>query len=289
MSSRVLAIVSKQTQYIVYASLIVISAEKSNFIYILQYWNRNQLSRLINEGFDLHRHLCTMCKGYELPAKYKMMLKTKLLAVCLQTAIIISVTFSFESITYNVLVLLYSNWTSLLMSSTIFCGLFVIWQFYLMLNHKLKQCMAEVKEVSTMGKAQQMRMQRFCDLSDDIDRLGCLHARCLTLTEQMNQFFSATLFVTLFYAFVVTLSQLFFIYGMIARKVMGLNVDTMNDMYSSCLRTLFYTLEIYFIVSVSNEVINEGRKPGLMLFFSAEDIDDRLSRSVSNAEVLIKK
>lgn len=275
---------AKKTLHVVYAGLIVMSAEKSNFIYILQYWNRDKFARLINEGFELHRHICLTCKDYAvgLSAKSRAMLKTKLIATFLQVVVIIIDPFTFDSINYNVLVLIYSHFTGIAMSSTIFCGLFAVWQFYVRLNNKLRQCIAEVKILTTSHKAQQMRMQRFCDLSDHIDRLACLYARCLVFTEQLNKFFSVPLFLTLSYAFAVILSELFFIYGIFSRKIMGVTSYTPDIFYTSVLPVFVYTWEIYFTVSISNELMTQARETGIMLYSSADDMDDRLKRSVSH-------
>lgn len=275
------AVDSTQTQFLVYVILLMLSAEKSNFIYILQYLNRNKLSTLVNEGYELHHHICIMCKDVGVPANYNTMLKAKIFSIFLQVAILISASFAFDSFDYNALVLLYSHWTVAMMSSTIFSGLFVVWQFYLALNNKLRQCMAKVKAVTASNKIQQMRMQRFCDLSDEIDRLACLYARCSVLTEQMNKYFSVTLFVTIAYTFGIILSQLFFIYSVIAKLVTGISSDT-AEMYRCGVIILYYSMDIYFIVSVSGHVANAGRQPGMMLYSMEDDIDARLNRSVSH-------
>lgn len=273
--------IDKQTKYIVYVIILMLCAEKSNFIYILQYWNQNKLARLINEVFELHHHINIMCQDVELPDKCNIMHKAKIFSILLQVAILISVAFAFDTLNYNGLVLLYSHWTGALMSSTIFCGLFVVWQFYLTLNNKIGQCMAEVKAVTVSNQGQQMRMQRFCELSDEIDRLACLYARCSVFTEQMNKYFSVTLFVTIAYAFAIILAQLFFIYGTIVRLVTGIP-SAMGEIYICGAVLLFYSIEIYFIVSVSSNVINNGRQPGMMLYSLGDDIDARLNRSVSH-------
>lgn len=272
---------SKRTLYIVSSILIVLSAEKSSFIYILQYWNRHNLIRLVIEGFQLHSHILIICKdvAISLPATTKAMLKAKVPATFLQLAFIDTLMFNYSP-NYNIMILFFSHWISVLMSSTVFCAIFIIWQFYLILNEKLMLCMAEVKILTSSKASSQMRMQRFCDLSDEIDRLACLYARCLVFTEQMNKYLSVALFMILAYAFATILSQLFFIYGMIARLVTGVSSDT-SDIYTCGAVILFYSVDIYFIVSVSNKLINAGRQPGMMLYSLGDDIDIRLNRSVS--------
>lgn len=276
---------SSPTIYIVLIILIVLSAEKAIYIYILQYWSRNQLMRVINDGFELYNHIRVLCKDIAvgLPDKQKKRLSFKVAVTLFQFVFVEAVAFSILFVSFNILMLCYSHWISVMMSSTIFCGLFIVWQFYWMLNQELRRCMDELKMVNT-SKASHMRMQRFCDLSDDIDRLSCLYSRCLVFTEQINKYFSVMLFMTIGYGFAVILSQLFFIYGIISRRLTG-SVDS-SDIFSylvSCgVVILFYSVDIYFIVSVSNEVYNEGRTPGLMLYSLGDDIDDRLYRSVSH-------
>lgn len=272
---------SKQILFTISAILIVLSAESSIFLYFLQYWKRHKLLRLINDGFELHNHILYQCMddAVRLSAKSKAILIWKLLATFSQFVFIEAIVFSLKTFSYNLWIIAYSYYVGLMMSSTFFCASFVVWQFFLMLNQKLKRCMAEVKIV-TSSKTCQMRMQRFCVLSDQIDRLACLYARCLEFTEQMNKYFSATLLVIIAYAFAVILSQLFFIYGMIARLVMGTSTDS-SAIFTCGAVVLFYTVDIYFVVSISNEVINAGRQPGTMLYSLGNDIDDRLNRSVS--------
>lgn len=279
----IIPIDSKPTLYTVSAILIVLSGEKSHFLFILQFWNRKKLMTLINEGFQLHNHILIMCKdvAIRLPATSKTMLRAKVPATLFQIAFLDTYTLSFnKSSNYNILLLVYSHWVSVMMSSTFFCGIFIVWQFYLILNQKLMRCMAEVKTLTSSSKTCQMRMQRFCDLSDEIDRLSCLYARCLVFTEQMNSYFSAALFMIIAYAFAAILSQLFFAYGMIARLVTDVSSDT-SEIYACGAVFLFYSVDVYFIVSVSNEVLNAGREPGMMLYSFGDDIDERLNRSVS--------
>lgn len=283
--------IASPTIYIVLVILIVLSAEKANFIYMLQYWNNHKLMRLINEGFELYKHLIVICKdaAIGLPVNAKNILSVKVTVTLLQFAILQALIFSIQYVSFNILILFNSHWIGIMMSSTIFCGLFIVRHFYWMLNMNLRRCMSELKMVTT-SKACHMRMQRFCDLSDDIDRLACLYARCLVFTEQMNKYFSVTIFMTIGYAFALILSQLFFIYSTISR-IMTANIVDSSDNYlyvGSCGSIiLFYSVDIYFIVSVSNDISKAGRKPGLMLYSLGEDIDDRLHRSVSHDDITI--
>lgn len=279
---------SKLTLYVVSFILILLSAGKSNILYMSQFWYRHQIMRLINEGFELRNHILKMCKdvAIRLPAKSKAMLRAKVPATYLQLAFLNTTFFSLKTVTYNIVLRIYNQWISILMASTIFCGIFIIWLFYLMLNQKLIRCMAEVKMVSS-SKPIQTRMQRFCDLSDEIDRLACLYSRCLVFTEHLNQYFSAALFTIISYAFAVILFELFVIYGMLARLVMGVSSDT-NEIYISGAIVLFYAVDIFFIVRVSNELSNAGLQPGMILYSFGNDIDDRLDQSVSRTAFFYK-
>lgn len=272
---------SKLTLYVVSFLLILLSAEKSNILYMSQFWYRHEIMRLVNEGFDLHNDILNMCKDVprRLPAKSKAMLRAKVPATYMQLAFLNTTFFSLKTVTFNLGLLIYNQWISILMSSSIFCGIFIIWQFYLMLNQKLLRCMADVKIV-TSSKPSPMRMQRFCDLSDEIDRLACLYSRCLVLTEKLNKYFSVPLFTIIAYSVAVILFELFRIYGMLARLVLGVSSDT-DEMHISVAIVLLYGVDIFFIVSVSNELFNAGCQPGMILYSLGNDIDDRLDRSVS--------
>lgn len=273
---------SKKTLFVVSFILILLSAQKANILYISQFWYRHQIMRLVNEGFELHNHILTTCKdvAVRLPAKSKAMLRAKVPATYMQLAFLNTTFFSRTTFTFNIVLLVYNQWISILMASTIFCGIFTIWQFYLILNQKLIRCMTEMKVVSS-SKPSQMRMQRFCDLSDEIDRLACLYSRCLVFTEQLNKYFSAALFTIIAYASAVILFELFLIYGTLAKLVMGVSPNT-NEICVSVSIVLFYAVDIFFIVRVSNELSNAGSQPGMILYTFGNDIDDRLNRSVSH-------
>lgn len=273
--------IESQTLYMVSAVLLVLNAEKSNLLYILQFCNRHKLLCLINDGFDLHNNIIFMCQDVEaeLMDKTKILIRKKVTATLFQIAIFYTAVFSIKSVSYHIFLLVYSHWISVMITSMFLCGLYIMWQFYRLLNQKLKQCMAKIKRMQT-SKMCKMRMQHFCDLSDDIDRLACLYSRCLNFTSQMNQYFSATLFMTIAYAFVLIVSQLFFIYDQLTKVVTGTSSAT-SDLYICGWILLYYIFDVYSIVSLSNALINEALQTGKMLYILDDDIDDRLSRSVS--------
>lgn len=278
------AVVStKASIYIVFVLIVVVSVEKSNFFYVYQIWNRKKLVKLINDGFELRQRICALCADDTLvvtgSTKSVIMFKAKLFGTVIQLLIIFLTNFIGKQNQYK-LEWIYSHFVGMIISTSFFCSVFVVWQFYFILNRRLRRCMDDVKREATSKLSSQMRMQRYCVLSDDIDQLANLYDRCLFFTGQVNGYFSAPLFLTVAYAFAVILTQMFFIYGILAQII----VNQPAEWYWIAKYfwfAVFYIMEIYFIVGVSSELSNEGRLTGTMLYSSVLNIDDRLNRSVS--------
>lgn len=274
---------TKASIYIVFTMIVVVSVEKSNFFYVYQYRNRKKLVKLINDGFELRQRICALCPDDTLlvngSTKSIIMFKAKLFGGVIQLLICIFGNLAVKQQQYK-LEWIYSHLVGTFISTSFFCSVFVLWQFYLILNRKLRRCMDDVKIEATSTLSSQMRMQRYCTLSDDIDRLANLYDRCLKFTAQVNGYFSAPLFLTISYAFAVILTQLFFIYGNLVQIVVNQPIDWC-EIAKDFWFAVFYIMEVYFIIGVSNELINEGRLAGTMLYSSVRNIDDRLNRSVS--------
>lgn len=272
---------NKSTIYIVFIMIVVVSMEKSNFFFVYQYRNRKKLVKLINDGFELRQRICALCTDDSLvtgSTKSKIMFKVKLFGTVFQLLIFFGCNLFVKQ--HYKIEWMYSHLIGTIMSSSFFCSVFVIWQFYVILNRKLRLCMHNMKIEATSTLSSQMRMQRYCVLSDDIDRLANLYDRCLVFTGQVNGYFSAPLFLTVAYAFGVILSQLFFIYGNLAKMFVNQPVNWF-EMAKDFWFAVYYIMEMYFIIGVSNELVNEGRVTGTMLHSSVRNIDDRLNRSVS--------
>lgn len=280
------AIGQRRTHFHVTMGLIIVSVEKSIFGYVFQQWSKHRLIGIIDEAFEISQHICATCDDTLasgcISIKSMKMFKAKVTATLLQTVILVCTGYQLQrkSFSFRLQVIMFSHWVGTMMSSMFFCGMFVVWQFYLTLNRKLKICINGVELVG-QSQAHQMRMQMFCDLSDVIDRLASLYDRCLVFTKRVNSYFTLSVFVALAHAFVMVLSQLYFIYQTMAKIAIGL-----PDQWSVLLMQLgfisFYIIEIYFMVCVSNAVIEEGRVTGAILCSMVKGIDQRLNRSVSD-------
>lgn len=273
---------TKASIYIVFTMIVVVSVEKSNFFYVYQYLNRKKLVKLIIEGFELRQHICSLCAVDTLvagSAKSLIMFKSKLFGTIVQLIICFLGNLVAKQEQYK-LEWIYSHLVGTIISTSFFCSAFIVWQFYIILNRKLRLCMDDVRREASSSLSKKIRMQKFCELSDEIDRLAQLYDRCLVFNKQVNGYFSAPLFLTVSYAFAVILTQLFFMYGNLAQIMVNLPIDWIA-MAKDFGFAVFYIMEMYFIVSVSNELIIEGRLTGTMLYSSVLNIDDRVNRSVS--------
>lgn len=279
------AIGRKKTHFHVTMILIMVTVQKSIFGYVFQYWSNHKLIGIVNEAFEVSQHISRLCDDALntgcTSIKSMKVLKAKVTATLLQAAIIVSTGYQLQkkSFSYKMQVIIFSHWVVAMMSSMFFCGMFVVWQFYLTLNRKLKICLTGVELVG-QSKANQMRMQMFCDLSDIIDRLATLYERCLVFAKRVNDFFTISVFVALVHAFEIELAQMYFIYQSMAKLAIGQPLQS-SVIFREFAFFGFYLIEIYFIVSISNAVIEEGRITGTLLCSVVKGIDERLNRSVS--------
>lgn len=276
---------TKLIQFMVYLAMTIMCVVKSIFGYLIQRWNQPKLMSLINEAQELNHQiidLCgntiTGCTSYSSSTLFK----AKVIATITQLLTILCALYVIyvNELSYKLVVLIYSHWVGTMLSCMYFCGVFVILQFYLTLNGKLRTCMDELRLLVFRSQTHRMPIQKFCDLRDMIDRLAHLYARSITLTEHVNDFFAVSIFVSLSYAFAVVLSQLFYIYGMLAKIVMDQPANAIDALKDGSF-ALYYMLDIYFVVAVSHAVIQEAGQSGKLLYTWAIDIDEHLNHSVS--------
>lgn len=274
---------AKLIQFMVYLAMTIMCVAKSIFGYLIQRWNQSQLMSLINEAQDLSHHIIDLC-GNTITAcmseSSNALFKAKVIATITQFLTILSSLYVIyvNELSYKLVVLIYSHWVGTMLSCMYFCGVFLIWQFYLTLNEKLRSCMDEVRMLDL--RSQTLRMQKYCDLSDIVDRLANLYTRSMIFAEHVNDFFAVSIFVSLSYAFAVVLSQLFYIYGILARIIMNEPTNAIDALEDGSF-ALYYMLDIYFVVAVSHAVIQEAGQSGKLLFTFTVNMDDRLNQSVS--------
>lgn len=285
------AIESKRTLFHVTMAILIVSIGKAIFGYVFQYCSKQRLMAMIEEAFDLSQLICDFCDDTlatrGISVKSMPLFKAKLTATFVQIAIILSTGYILQrdSFSFRMQLIIFSHYVGALLSSMYFCGMFVVLQFYLTLNNKLHSCITSIEHVKN-SKAHQIRMQQFCDLSDDIDRLANLYERCLVFTERMNGYFTVSVYFALAHAFASVLTELYFIYQMLAKIAMAQPVHWIIPIRDFGFLGI-YVIEICFMVCVSNAVIDEGRSTGGILFSTVKGIDERLNRSVS--VILISK
>lgn len=276
---------AKLIQFMVYLAMTIMCVAKSIFGYLIQRWNQPKLMSLINEAQDLSHQIIDLCGNTIttcMSDTSSALFKAKVIATILQLITILSSLYVIyvNDLSYKLVVLIYSHWVGTMFSCMYFCGIFVIWQFYLTLNEKLRSSMDEVRLLVLRSQTHRMPMQKFCDLSDIIDRLARLYTSSMMFTEHVNDFFTVSIFVSLSYAFAVVLSQLFYIYGMLAKIAMNQPANAIDALKDGSF-ALYYMLDIYFVVAVSHAVIQEAGQSGKILYIWAVNIDDRLKQSVS--------
>lgn len=279
---------TKLIQFMVYLAMTILCVAKSIFGYLIQRWNHAKLLSLINEAHDLSHQITDLCGctiTTSISSSSTALFKAKVISTILQLITILSALYVIyvNNLSYKLVVLIYSHWVGTMLSCMYFCGAFVIWQFYLTLNEKLRSCMDEAHLL--VLQTRHVPEQKLCDLSDIIDRLARLYTRSLMFTEHVNDFFAVSIFVSLSYAFAVVLSQLFYIYGMLAKIAMDQPTNAIDALKDGSF-ALYYILDIYFVVAVSHAVVQEAGKCGKLLYIWAVNIDKRLNQSVSVINLL---
>lgn len=204
----------KTTIYLVYVLLISINMVKSVSVTLFDIWNRKQFMNTVLHGFELKSIVMKQCcsNGQSFLHKTcRIQLLSKLMIFIAQIFVImlgiVYVPYIKNTVpSLELFVKLYVHVISATRSSLFYCGLFIAWQFYLHLNGKLKQVLKSLENINYVKK-NQMKIQIFCDLSDDVDQLAYLHNKCLQFTENIGKLFSIHIFATIFYGFLVILGQ----------------------------------------------------------------------------------
>lgn len=106
---------------------------------------------------------------------------------------------------------IYSNVMAIIFTNIYFCGMLVMLQFYRNLNKQLKNCMKSLKIIS-QSKMNRIKMQMYCDISDDIDMISIMYSRVTDVTSRLNTFFSIPVLLTILNDSMITLFAVIYNY-----------------------------------------------------------------------------
>lgn len=207
-----------QTIIIVNGIKILSSYLRTICLYVSQLIHRKQFINIINEGCRIRHHIDELCDKAEntqfLDKKCSYFVTIKAITLICQILIIMVATFLQPLYTGHGIartMIIYAMGTYLsdglaMIVSSIFCfGMVVALQFYRHLNKRLSCLMSKIRKASWDDKMK-MKMQFYCDSSDQLDRIANVYDQISKYTCQMNGFMSMAMLLTILNAFVYTLS-----------------------------------------------------------------------------------
>lgn len=179
---------------------------------IIQILTRNGSINIINEVNDmkksLHQRLtCTIMNGF-LDKKRQHLLNIKLLSILVQIFVIILNTYVREIDPIDVFGLtvsqINSNCLPIVLNSNYFCIMLIILQFYSDLNMNIRGIFERIDQIA-LGESKIMKMQKFCDISDEIDEMSILYDEITNFCEKANRFFGPQLLLIITSSFLCIL------------------------------------------------------------------------------------
>lgn len=204
------------TAKVVKALELTVSSTRVILIFVHQIMNRKKYISTINEAYQLEhaiKNLCYKSKNFVLNKKCLYLLNAKIISVIVQVILTVIAFVSYSRFYRGSTVAEYvlqvskttfSNFMAQIFTSIYFCGLLIMLQFYWHLNHRLKSCTKKM-EIISMSNMNKMKMQKYCEISDDIDKISILYCRLTTLTASFNSLFSMPILLTILNDFMFSL------------------------------------------------------------------------------------
>lgn len=203
---------------IIFMLEIIIRGIRIVILYTYQLWKCSQLIDVINERFELDR-LWQM--AYPINSLYdrnfSMRLYIKGASNLIQLSICVYLFCEFpmktDPLRYICFGLIqYTNAILITIASIYYWNMLMILHFYQNLNKKICGIVKESREI--YWETKQIRMQKFCDISDEIDRIAIFYSRITIHTENVIHFHSFHLMMLMVDIFSSILSQvtLFFLF-----------------------------------------------------------------------------
>lgn len=93
--------------------------------------------------------------------------------------------------------LTFSNGITIVLSPMHFAVCLVNLQFFRLVNNRLSKCIQRINNISQMDQRITMRMQMYCDVSDEIDRTARMYKRVLSCANGFTGAFSWSMLVIL--------------------------------------------------------------------------------------------
>lgn len=206
----------KNTLLIVIALNYIVIGIRSILGSIQQVFNRNQFIGLINDGYELNGYL-NLIRDDEpkenlrsIDDKCTNLLNTKLVLVAFQVLIVIGniitgFVYQNRGLDTLVMVIMNTHGINILTMGTYFCAMLISLRYYGLLNIRLQSSISRIGDVVSSDK-NKMKMQLFCNISDDIDQINRLYDKISAFACKINRLYSFQLLLAIITSFGFSLS-----------------------------------------------------------------------------------
>ena len=209
---------STLTTRIVHLTEISSNVFKVFCIYSKHFFYRNDFVKIINNGFRIHQCFIkfnVVKQASFLDKKCAHYLCVQCIASCIQLFMLFYCLTTYKwSLKHpenfdlwTVLMAYWPDWMSLIVMNAYAACMLVSWQFYRYLKNNLYNCMMKINDVTFMENRNIMKMQLFCDTSDEIDRLTKLYQDVYLFTQDIRKMFQIQVLYGFIDAFLVILSE----------------------------------------------------------------------------------
>lgn len=281
----------KLVSVLVFLFQVTVSACRTLWMFLFQLYHRRRYIIFINKAIEMHRNICkTLSDHKDLPfldEKCRKMYVYKECTSCFQVLVLFLCVIGFARHNSDVVsvlkfvLILYTHMAKALFSCFFFGSMLAILQFFRHINEKAVILM---RQIAVLNEAtHHMRMQTFCNLSDEFDRMAKLYVSVSALMSQLINMFSISLVFGFMDAFIIILSEMYNLYSS-AIKQMGIN--STEEIILQVVKVFsfitFYCLELYSVVDISRQVIKEGKRTAEVIHGQLNyGVDVRLQKSVS--------
>lgn len=262
------AIKGMRPVYVVYIFIVSVGFVKVIGLSIISQLNAHQFIRLITEASNLYDHISKLPKTSKEHAASKEFVRHRtcnLLSIRLSTLLVQTIVllvsipyvpiFLKVTLTVHMAFRIFIHFLYSIHTTLLFAALFVMWSFYVHLNQRLEICMKTSADISNNAKIR-LKMQKFCDVCDDIDNITRLYEMCRVLTEKFASLFSPQILLSVIHSGGLIITQIFFMYESITKLVLVNQAAAVSVLRSVALSS-YYAVEVWIVVAVAGAVTKE--------------------------------
>lgn len=281
----------KMVSILVFLFQVTVSTCRTLWIFLFQLYYRRRYIIFINKAVKMHRNISKTLSDHKdisfLDEKSRKMYLCKGYTSWIQVVVLSLCVFDFarhypevEGVMKFALVV-YTHMVKALFSCFFFGSMLAILQFFRHINEKAVELMRQIAILNVA--THQMRMQTFCNLSDEIDRMATLYVSVSELMGQLIKMFSMSLAFGFMDAFLIILSKIYNMYSDEIKQLSTISAaDTILKFVNQFSFITFYCIELYSVVNISRQVMNEGKRTAEVLHGQLNyGVDVRLQQSVS--------